>query len=86
MVRAAQFSCCSAKLHFFNSYDQAAQWWTNWLQYKIYVVIRHQEYELQVSNIEEIKQQLADFRQIIKTAFERRDFRVSAFLQVEQRH
>jgi len=25
MVRAAQFSCCSAKLHFFNSYDQAAQ-------------------------------------------------------------
>jgi len=38
--------------------------------------------ELQASNIEEIRQQVAELRQTINTAFERRDFRVSVFLQV----
>ena len=58
----------------------------NWLQYKICGVIRHYEYELQDSNIEEIKQQLAGLRQTINTAFERRDFRLFVFPQVEQKH
>jgi len=60
-----------------NSYDYST---------RVYGVIRHYEYELQVSNIEEIKQQLAELRQIINTAFARRDFRLSVFPQVEQRH
>jgi len=38
--------------------------------------------ELQASNIEEIGQQVAELRQTINTSFERRDFRVSVFLQV----
>jgi len=54
--------------------------------YKIYGVVRYHEYELQASNIEEIKQQLAELRQTINTAFERRDFRFSVFPQVVQRH
>jgi len=58
----------------------------NWLQYKICGVIRPHEYELQASNIAEVKQQVAELRQTINTAFERRDFRVFVFLRVEQRH
>ena len=46
MVRTGQFSCCSAKLHFFDSCTvPAAQRWTQWLQYNIYGVIRHHEYK-----------------------------------------
>jgi len=41
---------------------------------------------LQVSNIEEIEQQVARLLQTIITAFEGRDFCVSVFPQVEQRH
>jgi len=44
---------------------------------------------LQVSNIEEIKQQqLVELRRTINTAdeMETRDFRVSMFSQVKQRH
>ena len=41
---------------------------------------------LQVSNIEEINQQLAEVRQTINAAFERHGFHVFVFLQVEQRH
>jgi len=58
----------------------------NWLQYKIYGVIRPHKYELQASNIEEIKQQVAGLQQTINTSFERRDCRVSVFPQVEQKH
>jgi len=42
--------------------------------YKIYEIVWHHEYELQVSNIEEIKQQPAELRQTIYTAFEGREF------------
>jgi len=45
--------------------------------YKIYEIVWHHEYELQVSNIEEIKQQPTELRQTIFTAFEGRDFCVS---------
>ena len=73
MVHAARFSCCNAKIHFFYSYmTPAGHKWTQ----LICGVIRHYEYELQDSNIEEIKQQLAGLRQTINTAFERRDFRL----------
>ena len=47
---------------------------------KNYVSLRSlNEYELQVSNIEEIKQQVADLWQTFNTAFERRDFCISVF-------
>jgi len=57
-----------------------------WVQYEIYGVILHHKFELQVSSIEEIKQQ--QLRRTINTAFEieERDFRVSMFSQVKQRH
>ena len=48
-----------------------------WLQYKIYGAMQHREYERQASNIEEIKQQVAELQQTINTAFERHDFRIS---------
>jgi len=51
----------------------------------MYGVTRHHEHELQVSNVEEIKQQLAELRQTINTAFEKRNFCVFVFPQVEQR-
>jgi len=38
------------------------------------------------ANTEEIKQQLVELRQTINTAYEKHDFRVSTFLQVQQRH
>jgi len=41
---------------------------------------------MQVSSIEEINQSLAELRQTINTAFEERDFCVSMFPQVAQRH
>ena len=43
---------------------------------------------LQVSDIEEVKQRVDvdQLRQTINAALEGRDFRVSVFLQVEQRH
>jgi len=41
---------------------------------------------LQVSNIEEVKQRVDQLRQTINAAFAGRDFRVSVFPQVEQRH
>jgi len=44
-------------------------------------ILRHREYELHASNIEEIKPEVAKLRQTINTAFERRDFRVSVFPQ-----
>jgi len=59
----------------------------NRLQYKINGVMRHHEYELQASNIEEIKQQVDELNSGKPlTAFERRDFRVFVFPQVEQRY
>jgi len=39
----------------------------------------HHEYELKVSNIEEIKQQLAELRQTVDAAIKRRHFCVSGF-------
>jgi len=51
----------------------------------MYGVTRHHEHELQVSNVEEIKQQLAELRQTINTAFEKRNFCVFVFPQVAQR-
>jgi len=49
--------------------------------------MRHHEYELQASNSEEIKQQVDELNSGKPlTAFERRDFRVFVFPQVEQRH
>ena len=63
----------------------AAQKWTNWLEYKIYGVIRHHEYELQVSIIEEIRQEVVELWQTTNTAFERRNYCVQVFPQVEQR-
>jgi len=41
---------------------------------------------LQVSDIEEVKQRVDQLRQTINAALEGRDFRVSEFTQVEQRH
>ena len=41
--------------------------------------------ELQASNIEEIRQQVAELRQTIDAAFERHHFRLSVFPQVKQR-
>ena len=41
--------------------------------------------ELQASNIEEIKQQLAELRRTTNTACERRRIRVSVFLPVYSR-
>jgi len=57
----------------------------------IYGVIQHHEYELQVSNIEEIKQPVAQLRQTNNTTFEGRDFALLCLLafyvpQIQQRH
>ena len=56
----------------------------NWLQCKIYGVVRHHECGLQASSMEEIRQQVAELRQTINTVFERSDFHVSLFPRVEQ--
>jgi len=47
----------------------------NAAQFSCWIAKRHHEYELQVSNIEEIKQQLAELQQTSNTTFERRDLK-----------
>jgi len=56
--------------------------WAERIDYMIYRVIQHREYESWVKKIEEVKQ-LVEFRQSIDTAFDWEcDLRVSPFYQV----
>ena len=84
-------SCCNAKHHFFDSYGPSSPE-TNSNNYitrfiESYSII-NMGCNLQVSNIEEIKQQVAQLRKTIDTAFERHNFCISVFVfpQVEYRH
>ena len=78
MMRAAvQLLQCKTSFLFWQLWPQQPKNELKWLQYKIYGAIQHREYERQASNIEEIKQQVAELQQTINTAFERHDFCIS---------
>jgi len=77
-------SCCSEKLFLRQLWSHQPSDELKWLHYQIYGVVQHRECELQVSNIDEIKQQLVKHWQSINTAFESHDFCVSVFPQIEQ--
>jgi len=87
-VWCVQHSSAAAVKSFISSTAKAPQprGELKWVQYEIYGVILRHKFELQVNNIEEIKQQ--QLRRTINTAdeMETRDFRVSMFSQVKQRH
>jgi len=84
MLRATQLAA-AVKNYFFDSYGHTSPAMnSNDCINQIYGVIQHRECELQVSNTDEIKQQLVKHWQSINTAFESHDFCVSVFPQIEQ--
>jgi len=48
-----------------------------------FTFLRHHEHEMQVSNIEEIKQQVSELQQTINTEFKWHEFCMSVYPQVD---
>jgi len=76
---------CSTQLHFFDSYNHSIPEMNS----NDYITRFMESYSIMIwvasYNIEEIKQQLTEVWQTINT-FEKHDFCISVFPQVEQRH
>jgi len=77
-----RISCCTAKLHFFDSYSPNSPKMNSNDYSTKFMESCGITYELQISIIKKIKHQLAELWQTINTASIMRDFRVLVFPQL----